>query len=183
MNSLRFNLGGIGKGSEYRTVNLAESCDIEADITNLDSFCSDETVDEFFLSHTLEHIPLTMYESFLNNMVRKLKVGGIIKVVQTDAGEAIKMWNNGSISFRTMRSLIFTPANRCKTNILQQHQSMWSQEELIKDFESLGMKVEGFDAGCWFYDAEDDIIPDETKKDLGKQIKNLGVIATKIKRI
>lgn len=180
MSGLRFNLGGLSTGDPvYKTVNLAEACDIKADIIDLDSFCSDGTVDEFFLSHTLEHIPLTKYESFLHHMLRKLKPGGIIKVIQTDSGEAIRMWSSGIISFRTMRSLIFTPANRCESNILQQHQSMWSQEELVKDFQSLGMNAEGFDAGFWYYDAEDDLIPDETKKDLGKPIKNLGVIATK----
>ena len=63
MSSIRFNLGGIGKGSEYKTVNLAEVCDIEANIMDLDSFCSDGTVDEFFLSHTLEHISLLQYKS------------------------------------------------------------------------------------------------------------------------
>ena len=62
MSNIKFNLGGIGKGSEYKTVNLAEICDIEANIMNLDSFCDDGTVDEFFLSHTLEHIPVTEYK-------------------------------------------------------------------------------------------------------------------------
>lgn len=180
MNSIKFNLGGIGKGSEYKTVNLAEICDIEANIMDLDSFCNDGTVDEFFLSHTLEHISLLQYKSFLEHMLRKLKPGGKIKIVQTDVGRLIKMWVNGNISFRTMRTPIFSPANRCASNILQQHQSMWSQEELIKDFQAIGMQAEGFDAGCWQYDVDDDIIPEETKKDFGKNIPNLGVIATKI---
>lgn len=179
MEKSRFNLGGIGKGGEYKTVNLAEVCDIEANIMDLDSFCADNSVDEFFLSHTLEHISLLQYKDFLLHMKRKLKDGGIVKIIQTDTGRLIKMWVDGKISFRTMRTPIFTPANRCESNILQQHQSMWSQEELIKDFNSIGMKAEGFDAGHWQYDVEDDIIPEETKKDFGKDIPNLGVIATK----
>ncbi len=180
MKEIKFNLGGIGKGSEYQTVNLAEVCDIEADIMDLDSFCEDGTVDEFFLSHTLEHISVLQYKAFLLHMLRKLKTGGIIKVIQTDTGKLIKMWADGKISFRAMRAPIFTPASRCDSNILQQHQSMWSQEELIKDFQSLGMKAEGFDAGFWQYDVDDDMLPQETKKDFGKDIPNLGVIATKI---
>lgn len=180
MSYLRFNLGGIGKGSEYKTVNLAEICDIEANIMDLDLFCQDETVDEFFLSHTLEHIPVLEYKPFLNHMLRKLKSGGIIKIVQTDIGRLIKMWIDGQISFRTMRAPIFTPATRCSSNILQQHQSMWSQEELIKDFQAIGMSAVGFEAGYWQYDVEDDILPEETKKDFGKSIPNLGVIATKM---
>ena len=180
MSSIKFNLGGIGKGSDYKTVNLAEVCDIEANIMDLDSFCKDGTVDEFFLSHTLEHISVLQYRSFLEQMLRKLKSGGKIKIVQTDVGRLIKMWVDGKISFRTMRTPIFTPANRCSSNILQQHQGVWSQEELIKDFQAIGMQAEGFDAGYWQYDIDDDIIPEETKKDFGKSIPNLGVIATKV---
>lgn len=177
----KFNLGGIGVGNpEYKTVNLAEICDIKANIMDLDSFCEDESVDEFFLSHTLEHIPVTDYKKFLLHMLRKLKVGGTIKIIQTDVGRLIQMWTKGEISFRAMRAPIFTPASRCESNILQQHQSMWSQEELVKDFKSIGMNAEGFDAGFWLYDIDDDLIPEETKLDFGKHIPNLGVIATKI---
>ena len=179
MEKLKFNLGGIGKGGEYKTVNLAEVCDIEANIMDLNSFCKDGTVDEFYLSHTLEHISVLEYKNFIFNMKQKLKDGGRIKIIQTDVGRLINMWINGDISFRTMRAPIFTQANRCISNILQQHQSMWSQEELIKDFESIDMYAEGFDAGFWEYDVYDDLIPKETEKDFGKHIPNLGVIATK----
>lgn len=178
---VKFNLGGIGIGDpEYKTVNLVEICDIKADISNLDSFCSDNSVNEFFLSHTLEHIHVTMYKKFLLDMKRKLVVGGKIKIIQTDIGRLIKMWINKEISFRTMRAPIFTPATRCDSNVLQQHQSMWSAEELVKDFEAIGMTATIFDAGYWQYDVFDDILPEETEKDFGKSIPNLGVIAEKI---
>ena len=179
MKEIKFNLGGIGQGGEYTTVNLAEICDIKADIMNLNSFCDDNSVDEFFLSHTLEHIPVTEYKKFLLHMKEKLKKGGKIRVVQTDVGRLINMWFNGEICFRSMRTPIFTPATRCKSNSLQQHQNMWSEEELIKDFISIGMQAEGFDAHFWEYDVEDDMLPEETEKDYGKHIPNLGVIATK----
>lgn len=177
---LKFNLGGIGVNTEYQTVNLAELCDIHADIMDLDSFCEDGTVDEFFLSHTLEHIPVTHYRNFLEHMKRKLKTGGIIRVVQTDAGKLIDMWVKGKISFRSMRTPIFTPANRCSTNALQQHQSMWSEEELKRDFELLGFRTESFKAGSWKYDVDDDLYPEDTEPDKGKDIPNLGVIAIKV---
>ena len=177
---LKFDLGGIGPGRDgYSTVNLAVDSDIKENIVNLDSFCEDNTVDEFFLSHTLEHIHVTQYRKFLLDMKRKLKPGGIIKVIQTDAGKVIKMWINNEITFRSMRTPIFTPASRCSDNLLQQHQSMWSQEELIKDFNSIDMVAEGFDAGSWAYDLVDDMIPLDTLPDFNKQIPNLGVIARK----
>jgi predicted SAM-dependent methyltransferase len=178
--SLRYDLGGIGKSGEYKTVNLAESADINADIMNLDSFCKNNSVDEFYLSHTLEHVPVTEYKNFLLKMKEKLKTGGTIKVVQTDVGKLIKMWAKGEISFRTMRAPIFTPASRCDSNILQQHQSMWSEEELVKDFISIGMRAERFNAGVWLYDIDDDLIPEDTSKYFGTPIPNLGVIAEKV---
>ena len=42
------------------------------------------------------------------------------------------------------------------------------------------MEAVCFDAGFWQYDTDDDMLPEETKKDFGKNIPNLGVIATKI---
>lgn len=180
MNDLRFNLGGLWTGDPiYKTVNLAEDCDIKADIMNLDSFCDDETVDEFFLSHTIEHIPVTEYSNFILNMKKKLKSGGIIRIQQTDSGKIIKMWTDGEISFRSMRTMIFTPANRCVNNTLQQHQSMWSQEEMIKDFEAFGFLCSTYDAGHWQFDMQDDILQSDTDPDFGKDIPNLGIIAQK----
>lgn len=180
MTKIKYNLGGIGKGGEYKTVNLAEQADINHDIMDLSFFCKDNSVDEFFLSHTLEHVPVIKYSEFVLNMKKKLKKGGIIRIIQTDVGKVIKMWADGKIPFRVMRSPIFTPASRCDANILQQHQNMWSEEELIKDFQAFGMKVSSFDAGCWLYDIEDDILPSETRDFYGTPIPNLGVIAQKI---
>lgn len=178
---IKFDLGGIGYGKNgYKTVNLAAKCDVHENIMELDKFCSDGTVDEFYLSHTVEHIPVTHYKNFILDLKRKLKIGGTIKVIQTDAGKLIQMWVAGEISFRTMRAPIFTPASRCHDNLLQQHQSMWTTEELIKDFKAIGMDAKSFDAGFWKYDLDDDILPEETKIDLGKRIPNLGVIATKV---
>lgn len=180
MEELKFDLGGRGYGKNgYKTVNLAAKCDIYENIMDLDKFCEDNSVSEFFMSHTIEHIPITHYKEFLLSLKRKLKVGGTIKVVQTDVGKLIKMWINDEISFRAMRSPIFTPASRCHDNLLQQHQNMWNQEELVKDFQAIGMIASGFDAGSWKYDLDDDIIPAETQSDHGKLIPNLGVIATK----
>jgi predicted SAM-dependent methyltransferase len=179
VNLLKYNLGGIGKGEEYKTVNLAELADINHDIMDLSSFCKDNSVNEFLLSHTLEHIPVTKYSSFILDMKRKLKRGGQIRVIQTDVGKVIRMWIDGKISFRAMRAPIFTPASRCESNILQQHQNMWSAEELMRDFQNFDFEVEEFDAGFWLYDIEDDIFPEESKSFFGIPIPNLGVLATK----
>lgn len=179
MNLLKFDLGGIGHNPGYKTVNLSAAADLCYDIMHLDKFCQDDSVDEFYLSHTLEHIPIIYYSKFILDMKRKLKINGKIKIVQTDIGQVIKMIVNNEISFRSGRSTIFTPASRCSSNILQQHQNMWSAEELAKDFKEFGFKTEIFDAGYWIFDIDDDILKEENCKDYGKHIPNLGVIATK----
>lgn len=178
---LKFDLGGTRKRTlpGFKIVNLVGDCDVHADITDLDKFAEDNTVDEFYLSHTLEHIPILKYHQFLLDMKRKLKVGGKIRVTQSDAESVIKMWVNGELTFRSMRGILFPPANRAEISTLLQHQSMWSEEELIKDFEAIGMIAENYDAGSWKFDVDDDIIPNATREDFGKRIKNLGVIAVK----
>lgn len=179
---IKFDLGGIRKGTNgYKTVNLAVEADIKEDILNLNLFCEDNSVDEFYMSHTLEHIPIINYKKFILDLKRKLKVGGIIKVIQTDVGEVLKMLNSKNLMFRSARACIFTPANRCINNILQQHQNMWSAKELARDFEYIDMKTEIFDAGSWSFDIKDDIYISETSIDFGKRIPNLGVKAIKYK--
>jgi predicted SAM-dependent methyltransferase len=75
-NLLKFDLGGVGAGKNgYKTVNLVATCDIKENIIELDKFCDDNSVDEFYLSHTVEHIPVTHYKQFLLDLKRKLKTG------------------------------------------------------------------------------------------------------------
>lgn len=178
---IKFDLGGVGKGiNGYKTVNLAVEADIKENITNLDLFCNDNSVDEFYMSHTLEHVSVIDYKKFISNLKKKLKVGGIVKIIQTDVGEVLKMLHNNKLLFRSARACIFPPANRCINNILLQHQNMWSAKELARDFEFIGMKTELFDAGSWSFDVYDDIYVSETIVDFGKPIPNIGVKATKL---
>lgn len=177
---IKFDLGGVGKGTNgYKTVNLAVDADIKEDIINLDLFCEDNSVDEFYMSHTLEHISIIHYKKFILDLKRKLKIGGIIKIIQTDVGEVLKMLENKKLLFRSARACIFPPANRCINNMLLQHQNMWSANELARDFEYIDMKTEIFDAGSWSFDVEDDIYTSETIVDFGKRIPNIGVKAIK----
>ena len=53
----RFDLGGLGRGGERRTVNLAGDADVRADIVDYAAVLNEGEVDEFYLSHTLEHVP------------------------------------------------------------------------------------------------------------------------------
>src|SRR5437870_4474083 len=116
---MRYDLGGIGRSPAGRlSVNLAADCDIHHDFVDLDGFLREEgTAEEFYLSHALEHVPVECYAKFLRDLYRKLRPGGRVLVIQTDAGEAIKLWLTGRLSFRAMRTTVFTPAQRIALNV------------------------------------------------------------------
>lgn len=176
---MKFDLGGIGTREGYKTVNLVQPCDILTDIMDL-NFVGDNAAEEFFLSHTLEHIPVERYHKFIVDMKRKLRPGGVIRVIQSDAAEAIQQWVRGELSWRAMRMVLFTPANRIVVNQYNRHHNMWSAEELRRDFERIGMATDTFDAGAWSFDLKDELYPDDCLPYQGIPIKNLGVIARKI---
>ena len=178
---MKYNLGGRGKGTDYIHVNLEDDCDIKHDILDLDGFIKkDGVVDEFFLEHTLEHVPIPKYKQFLLNMQRKLKVGGEIKIIHTDAGYVIKLWIDGKLPFRSMKKTLFPPADYVAWNPLMSHQNMWTDIDLAKDFKALGFDAYTFDAGEWQYDLRDEFYPEIESKYWGTPIKNLGVLAVKI---
>lgn len=179
---LRYDLGGVGHGTWGRTtVNLAAECDVHHDIRDLDGFVpEDGVVDEFFLSHTLEHVGSVDYAAFLRDLHRKLRVGGRVIVVQTDVGEVIRAWIDGRLSFRAMRTTVFTPADRLRENPYHMHHNMWTAETLAEDFRAVGFHAETFDAGDWPYDQLDELYPEETREYWGVPIPNLGVIATRL---
>lgn len=178
---LRYDLGGYKPIADGRiTVNLAGESDIRQDIRELDAFIpEDGVVDEFYLCHTLEHIPVVDYGKFLRDLHRKLRTGGRVIVIQTDAGEVLRAWFDGRLSFRAMRTTLFSPPEPMRVNAFNMHHNMWTAEELAEDFRAVGFTAETFDAGSWPYDQLDELVPEETRRCWGVPIRNLGVIATK----
>jgi len=182
---IRYDLGGRGRGGERETVNLIDGVDIQADIVGFVRECKSDYVDEFYLSHTLEHVPGEQYVAFLKDMVRALRKGGCIRVVQTDADVVIRDYVAGRLGFRSMRSVIFTPPDRLgggsweAASPLQAHRNMWSARELARDMEAVGLEEYTFDAGTWPFDMSDPFYPEELKLDWGKPIGQLGVVGTK----
>jgi hypothetical protein len=181
---LRYDLGGYKPIANGRiTVNLAGESDIRQDIRELDAFIpEDGVVDEFYLCHTLEHIPVVDYGKFLRDLHRKLRAGGKVVVIQTDAGEVLRAWFAGRLSFRAMRTTLFTPPDPLRANAFNMHHNMWTAEDLADDFRAVGFAAETFDAGSWPYDQLDELLPEETRRYWGVPIRNLGVIATKGER-
>ncbi|MCK9441037.1 MAG: hypothetical protein M0Q13_06415 [Methanothrix sp.] len=70
---LKFDLGGTKDHDDYISVNLSGYANIKSNILDLDNFCNDNTVDEFYMSHTYEHINPIDTPLFLKNVLRKLK--------------------------------------------------------------------------------------------------------------
>jgi predicted SAM-dependent methyltransferase len=179
---LRYDLGGYKSAAQKRiTVNLFGDSDIHHDIRELDAFISeDAVVDEFYLSHTLEHIPVVDYGKFLRDLYRKLRIFGRVIVIQTDAEAVLHAWFSGQLSFRAMRATLFTPPVPMRKNSFNMHHNMWTAEELAADFRAVGFVAETFDSGAWPYDQLDELLPEETRPYFGFPIKNLGVVATKM---
>jgi hypothetical protein len=135
----------------------------------------DGEVDEFLLEHRLDHVPVTRYVRFLTDMHRKLRVGGALVVIQTDADAVIRQYMRGEISFRSMRATLFTPDDRVRDNPHNLHHSMWSAGELARDLGALGFDARVFDAGSWGFDMADALYPDDLARDHGKRIARFGV--------
>jgi predicted SAM-dependent methyltransferase len=181
---LRYDLGGYKSAANGRiTVNLAGESDVHHDIRELDAFIpEDAVVDEFYLSHTLEHIPVVDYGKFLRDLHRKLRTFGRVIVIQTDAGKVLEAWSSSQLSFRAMRATLFPPAAQIRRNAFNAHHNMWTAEELADDFRAVGFIAETFDAGAWAYDQLDELLPEKTRPYFGVPIANLGVLATKVEQ-
>ena len=179
---LRYDLGGRKSANQRRiAVNLVGNSDLQHDIRDLDAFISEDgAVDEFYLSHTLEHIPVVDYGKFLRDLYRKLRIFGRVIVIQTDAGKVLEAWHSGQLSFRAMRATLFPQSAQIRKNALNLHHNMWTEEELAADFRAVGFVAETFDAGAWRYDQLDELLPEETRPYFGVPIRNLGVLATKM---
>lgn len=177
---LCFDLGGVGKGGARRTVNIHAHADVEADFTDLDAFCRDGSVDEFYFSHALEHVRVEGYRRFLGDLLRKLKPGGVVRVVQSDIAKTLELLAKGELNFRAARTVIFPPADRLRRNPYNQHFNMWGEAELAEEFRRVGFApVRGFAAGSWALDTTDEFFPGLVEQYHGVRVPNLGVEAFK----
>ena len=182
---LKFDLGGVRNHDGYIAVNLAAKPAIRANILDLDSFCANGIVDEFFMNHTYEHICIVDTPSFLSTVLRKLKPGGRFRIIHTDAKKVLDMYTKGELDFRVLRDLLFTSYPRRKDFYikgmdLNGHKYMWGAEELSEELEFYGFaRTEQFDAGSWSFDFENYFPTDAMQRFHGVQIPNLGLVAYK----
>ena len=182
---LKFDLGGTNNHDGYISVNLAGNPEIKSNILDL-SFCKDDSVDEFFMSHTYEHLSPTIIKQYMKEIQKKLKTNGILRIVQTDVKKTLELYKNNNINFYALRNIVFSQIQRRidAFNVsgldLQAHQSMWGVEELKNELLFYGFSsVSSFDAGSWKFDMLD-YFPNEEQQSFHKlNVPNLGVIAIK----
>lgn len=176
----RLDLGGVGYSEQYITVNLAPNCNICCDIRDLDLIQGGARLDECRLSHTLEHIQADQIWYFLRQIFKRLSHNGKLTIVQTDAGHAIRQWAGGELSFASLRNVLFAPPQAVRGDRNMTHHYMWSEASLNSDLIAIGFWPEPFDAGGWPFDVSDELRPEESRQDIGKHIKNLGIVGTKL---
>lgn len=180
---MKYDLGGVGRGGEWRTVNLLPgAADVVADFMEIDHAIADSSAEAFRMSHTLEHIPLCSLHDFLRVVLRKLVPSGVLEVAQTDAREVLGMYAEGVISFHALRDVIFASRSRRSECIartgrdLQQHQYMWGEQDLADEMRFVGFaSVQAYDAGCWHFDIEPTMPFETNEAFFGVEIPNLGV--------
>lgn len=183
----RFDLGGTGPGRYgWKTVNLVPGADIREDILDTDRYCQDGAVDAFYMGHTFEHIPSVQVKEFAKALLKKLKKGGALVVVQTDIKKALKLYHRNRIDFFALRDIIFSPIDRREKSAattgrdLQLHQYMWGAEELKKELLHYGFSsAEIIRAGHWNFDQTSVFPFQRNEQYFGTKIPNLGVVAYK----
>jgi len=184
---VKLDLGGIGKGQDgWRTVNLIPGVDIQQDIINIDSYCEDDTVDMFKMSHTYEHIPIVVLDNFMNKLYKKLKKDGILIIIQTDIKSTLDLYKKRKIDFYCLRDIIFSPIDRRKESYritskdLQHHQFMWGVKELRDEILLYGFKKTAiFSAGNWKFDIPSIYPFQKNEKYFDVKVPNLGIAAYK----
>lgn len=181
----RFDLGGVGECADgWANVNLLRGSQVRADILDLDSFALDGGVDEFLASHTVEHIPLYLLHDWLADVLRKLRPGGHLTVIQTDARRVLQMYCDGELSFTALRDVLFVSRDRRAESVaatgrdLQAHQYAWGACDLMDELLHVGFApVQSFDAGTWSFDVASTMPHECNELYFGTPIPNLGLRA------
>jgi predicted SAM-dependent methyltransferase len=182
---IKYDLGGNKDHDGYISVNLVGYGSIKANILELDSFCNDNDVDEFYMSHTYEHINPIDIPIFLKNILKKLKNGGTFRIVHTNAKKCLDLYFEQKIDFRALRDLLFTSYPRRKKIYmngmdLNGHKYMWGEEELMEELLFYGFsEVKKYNSTFWKFDFENYFPNDHMQDFTGIKIPNLEIIGIK----
>jgi predicted SAM-dependent methyltransferase len=93
----------------------------------------DDSIDVVFTSHFLEHLNKTDGLSFLKEIYRSLKNGGLVRILVPDLDIAIKRFNNGEID--KTQDLFFYTSENCDFSA---HKYNYTFETLKDKLEKIG---------------------------------------------
>lgn len=148
---MRVDLGGIGRGGEWVTVNndggtVRAAPDIVADITahaaELERHFAFGSVDEIRCIHTLEHLPAWDVLPTLAYWRKFLKPGGKLHIVVPDLGQMARDYAMSRIPFDVFASVAYVPGVRTKDKPAgEEHRWAWDVDTLTRDLEQVGYRV------------------------------------------
>lgn len=84
----------LGKDWKHIDIQKFEHIDFQMDIRKLDIF-ENNSIDEIYSCHVLEHFPRNELENILSEWYRVLKVGGILRIAVPDFESVCKLYNCG----------------------------------------------------------------------------------------
>jgi predicted SAM-dependent methyltransferase len=156
----RINLGcGIRNFKGWLNVDVNDSADMKADLSEFPWPFPDDVADELLASHILEHFTKADGRLFLTECLRVLKPGGVLKIAVPDMDafiEARQTGNESRVEGYTWRDLNhFMGGDERETNPWQRHKYMYTYESLAFTLEMLGFdqvrerKAENIDSNQW----------------------------------
>jgi ubiquinone/menaquinone biosynthesis C-methylase UbiE len=122
---------GDARYKDFTTVDLYTEADIKADMGNLP--ISDNSVEEIWASHCLEHILPERVQPALKEWLRVMKPGAVAKIMVPDLDYACRAWLERKPASLTM---IFG-----SLGIGQAHYHGWGAVELRQELLDAGFEV------------------------------------------
>ena len=141
---LKLDLGGVGRGGEWMTVNLdtelrgAPDCvaDISAEADQLHGLFGTQTVDAIRSIHTLEHLPPDEIMPTLSYWREMLKPGGTLLIVVPDMASLARDYVGGVIPFEIFAAVTYADTGRAPE--LERHRWGWDAKTLAADLAASG---------------------------------------------
>lgn len=161
------DMGGIGRGGEWKTVNLdgniRSAPDIYADITDaqqLSGYFRPNSIDQMRSVHTVEHLHAHKIIPTLKIWHNLLKPGGKLCIVVPDIETMINDYKDGAISFDVLISVAYTPPSTQARGALECHHWGFSYYTLVRamveaGFQNLNRGDASDWVSAWIYDYQD----------------------------
>lgn len=145
--SVNLDLGGVGQGGAWITVNNDASGyrprpDYVLDITEaafqLHTYWPFGTVEAIRCIHTLEHLPAYQILPTLTYWKRLLRDGAPLLLVVPDLGKLAKMYAVGTIPFDVFAAVAYVPATRTVHGAGEEHRWGWDWHTMVRDLDRAG---------------------------------------------